>query len=384
MIKGVRPSQIAFSVNGRTVTYSKSPEKATASLSKNPSSLDIASHESIPSLSSSRAPDFSSTTSTELPQDQPSPVISRKSSVQSVKTSPYPSRDHSVSPYLETPQDRPQNPLRRNPASTYSSVSSLSTTKTSSSTYSKKPLNTTTQPPAQIYYPPYGPVPYIQQPSQAYYPSNPPQTYTYLPKASPRSIKISTARMSTPACALTATWKVVRAMQLVSLISIIGMVSNFISEMVTLKQSPPSILIGTLAVTILATLYCFITTILLLSAYLSFILATAFDFLLLIAVIVVAVTVGKPLSYLDCVSLPALGDSKSFLSSVGENIGKVNYFVWAGASGTTCFEMKAVWGLSIALCVLFATSAVCGLVLWKMERDGKQGGNGEEDGKSLV
>lgn len=44
---------------------------------------------------------------------------------------------------------------------------------------------------------------------------------------------------------------------------------------------------------------------------------------------------------------------------------KVNYWVWAGASKTTCYEMKSIWGLSIALCVLFAVSAVVGACLWR-------------------
>jgi hypothetical protein len=87
----------------------------------------------------------------------------------------------------------------------------------------------------------------------------------------------------------------------------------------------------------------------------------------LIAVIVVAVTVGKPLSYLNCAALPNKGTTSSFLASVGENMSKVNYWVWAGASKTTCFEMKAIWGLSIALCILFAFSSVVSVCLWKRQ-----------------
>jgi hypothetical protein len=78
--------------------------------------------------------------------------------------------------------------------------------------------------------------------------------------------------------------------------------------------------------------------------------------------------VGKPLSYLECTALPSTGTTSSFLDSVGSNISKVNYWVWAGASKTTCFEMKAIWGLSIALCILFAFSATCTVCLWKKQR----------------
>ena len=44
------------------------------------------------------------------------------------------------------------------------------------------------------------------------------------------------------------TFTVVRGMQAVCLISIIGMTANFISEMVSADNVPPSVLIGTLSV----------------------------------------------------------------------------------------------------------------------------------------
>ena len=54
--------------------------------------------------------------------------------------------------------------------------------------------------------------------------------------------------------ALGATFTVVRALQAVSLITIIGMTANFIAEMVSADQSPPRVLIGTLSVVSLSTL----------------------------------------------------------------------------------------------------------------------------------
>lgn len=167
--------------------------------------------------------------------------------------------------------------------------------------------------------------------------------------------------------ALGATFTVVRAMQAISLITIIGLSANFIAEMVAADQSPFKVLIGTLSVTCIAVLYCAITYILYLDAQLPFLVSSILDSLLLIAVIVVAVTTGKPLSYLDCKALPSTGTTSAFLSSVGHNISKVNYWVWAGASKTTCFEMKSIWGLSIALCILFAFSGVCTICMWRKQ-----------------
>merc|ERR1711939_1071535 len=148
--------------------------------------------------------------------------------------------------------------------------------------------------------------------------------------------------------------------------AIIRMTSNFIDQMVKLDQKPPSVLIGTLSVTVITVLYVLISYVLYWDSMLPFLISPALDSTILIAVIVVAVTVGKPLSYLDCAALSNSGGStSSFLASVGENMSKVNYWVWAGASKTTCFELKSIWGLSIALCILFAFSSVVSICLWR-------------------
>jgi hypothetical protein len=120
--------------------------------------------------------------------------------------------------------------------------------------------------------------------------------------------------------------------------------------------------------TCIAVLYITISYILYFDSLLPFLISTGLDSAILIAVIVVAVTVGKPLSYLDCAALPSSGATSSFLDSVGINMSKVNYWVWAGASKTTCYEMKAIWGLSIALCILFAFSGVISVCLWRRQQ----------------
>ena len=48
--------------------------------------------------------------------------------------------------------------------------------------------------------------------------------------------------------ALGATFKITRILQAVSLITIIGMSANFISEMVNNNSTPPKVLVGTLSV----------------------------------------------------------------------------------------------------------------------------------------
>ncbi|TEA20700.1 hypothetical protein C8034_v008130 [Colletotrichum sidae] len=161
--------------------------------------------------------------------------------------------------------------------------------------------------------------------------------------------------------ALGHTFTAMRAMQFISLVAVIGMTANFISEINDADAAPPAILVGTLVISCIATLYIAISYILYYDSMLPLLVATAADSALLIAVIVVACLLGKPLSYLSCAALPSSGSTASFMNSVTANIdpgSALEYFVWVGAGQKTCYAIKAVWGLSIALCVLFAFSAI--------------------------
>ncbi|KXH32979.1 hypothetical protein CSAL01_05915, partial [Colletotrichum salicis] len=153
--------------------------------------------------------------------------------------------------------------------------------------------------------------------------------------------------------ALGHTFTLMRAMQFVSLVSIIGMVANFISEINAADVQSPSVLIGTLVISCIATLYISITYILYYDNMLPLLLAAGADTFLLVAVIIVACLLGKPLSYLDCAALPkSSGSTANFMASALANINTgsaLNYFIWVGADQGTCYAIKAVWGLSIAL-----------------------------------
>ncbi|KAJ5224973.1 hypothetical protein N7468_006198 [Penicillium chermesinum] len=176
--------------------------------------------------------------------------------------------------------------------------------------------------------------------------------------------------------ALGATFQLARLFQFCSLIAIIGMVAKFIAVMVNANASPPSILIGTITVTCIAVIYCIISAILFFDDILPFLPSAALDFLVLIGMIVVAVVIGKPLSYLSCNNMSNLGDKDatayvfsshldSYLSSLS---GKIDFSAWIGASKAICLENKAVWGLSIALCILFFFSTICNLCLWRQKK----------------
>lgn len=78
----------------------------------------------------------------------------------------------------------------------------------------------------------------------------------------------------------------------------------------------------------------------------------------MIALIVVACVIGKPLSYLNCqavgyTSSSAASTAYAFAASVESSLensdGQIIYSNWIGVNKSTCLEMKSVWGLSIAL-----------------------------------
>ncbi|KJZ77009.1 hypothetical protein HIM_03330 [Hirsutella minnesotensis 3608] len=164
--------------------------------------------------------------------------------------------------------------------------------------------------------------------------------------------------------ALGLTFTVMRALQTVSLIIIIGLTSNFISEMVVANYVAPSALVGTLVVACMAAVYTVITYILYWDSLLPLLISTGADSMCLIAVIVVACVLGKPVSYLSCPVLPDSGNTANFINSLFFNLSRNNMFEWADPDKAACFELKAVWGLSICLCILFFISAVSSACLW--------------------
>jgi len=116
--------------------------------------------------------------------------------------------------------------------------------------------------------------------------------------------------------------------------------------------------------TSIAVLYCAITWILYYDEILPYLANTAIDGLLLIAVIVVAVTVGKPLSYLNCQHLGSASSmfgTYAAVESLGQSLNHSNfsYALWVAATKSTCLMMKAIWGLSIALWLVYPLFRMC-------------------------
>jgi hypothetical protein len=78
-----------------------------------------------------------------------------------------------------------------------------------------------------------------------------------------------------------------------------------------------------------------------------------FDFLILIAFIVVSVSVGRPVSYMNCYHPLELPDKNAtaarLIEEVMSSLNQSGLRYWAHLSKSNCFETKAIWGFGIAL-----------------------------------
>ncbi|KAF2138256.1 uncharacterized protein K452DRAFT_234698 [Aplosporella prunicola CBS 121167] len=171
------------------------------------------------------------------------------------------------------------------------------------------------------------------------------------------------------AAPLSKTFALVRLLEVVSMIIVVGIAANFVNDIVTSGISPPKEVVGTLTVTCLATLYSLVSIAFFWSeAYLGLLVMTAVDFLLSIAFIVVAVCLGKPISFLNCPNIRSTSTSitsasaYAYVTSIENNLNvdgsTLSLASFAGATKANCYESKTIWGLSIVLCILYTTSCI--------------------------
>jgi hypothetical protein len=158
-----------------------------------------------------------------------------------------------------------------------------------------------------------------------------------------------------------------RILQVVSMIVIIGISANFISLIVSTGIEAPQEFVGALSIACIATLYVAVSIGFYWSeANLGLLVMTGVDSLLLIAFIVVAVTLGKPFSFVNCYAIgktatqsAEAANAYAWTTSVSSNLNtmgsKLTLGAWAGTTKANCFETKTIWGLSIALWFVTST-----------------------------
>lgn len=164
-----------------------------------------------------------------------------------------------------------------------------------------------------------------------------------------------------------------RILQALCMILIIGISSNFVQMIVTTGVEPPKEFVGTLSVTCIAALYIMVSVGYYWSeANIGLLVMAGVDSLILLAFIVCAVTLGKPISFLNC---HIIGKSSTevdaqyasaFVAAAVENLNKsiTSLGHWVGVTRSNCFQAKTVWGMTIALCILFTVSCALLPTLW--------------------
>jgi len=164
------------------------------------------------------------------------------------------------------------------------------------------------------------------------------------------------------AAPISATFLIARVLQFVFLIVILGMTSNFVNGMVMANHDPSKEIVGALVITSIATLYTLVSiSFYWANAQLGLFVMAVFDFFIFIAFIVVSVSIGRPVSYLNCyhrfqnLNGDVLKDLQQNWNDAGSTL---NLSFWSGMNKSNCFETKAIWGFCIALTVLYATTAM--------------------------
>ncbi|GAB7329436.1 hypothetical protein MBLNU13_g01222t2 [Cladosporium sp. NU13] len=197
------------------------------------------------------------------------------------------------------------------------------------------------------------------------------------------------------------TFLISRGLSVVAMVSIVGITAHFVSQLVSSNIDPPREIVGTLTVvnshnpsspsqsqqeanvntqTSLAALYTLLSLPLFYSsASTTLLILTVLDVLLLLAFTIISVLLGRPISHLNCRAIRSASAASSAesawafamaLASGKEGSAVVGLTGWAGSGRAECFQTKAVWGLGVALCILFATSAVVLPVMWYKGRRG--------------
>nr|POE68815.1 hypothetical protein CFP56_66829 [Quercus suber] len=190
------------------------------------------------------------------------------------------------------------------------------------------------------------------------------------------------------AAPLAKTFVLVRALSVIAMIAIVGMTANFVAEIVGTNVDPPRDLVATLAIVstpvpnvrsgrisdlssqaCLAALYCLVSIPFFYArANLGLFVMAGIDLALLVAFIIVSVVLGRSLNFLNCVVIGnhtsaanaqnAFILSQSLASNTGKSGGILALSDWARTTQTHCLQTKAIWGLSIALCILFTCSVL--------------------------
>ncbi|KAK1245674.1 hypothetical protein MKX07_004743 [Trichoderma sp. CBMAI-0711] len=170
---------------------------------------------------------------------------------------------------------------------------------------------------------------------------------------------------------LGAVFMALRLLQIVSLVSVIGLTGSLVKDMVEEEVAVASAIVGTLVVACIATAYTLTSSILFSQHLLPLLIATAADATFLIAFIIAGCIIGKPVHNLTCKTFPNHGNAGTFISSLftttpasSSSSSSSFNIITIDPSKSACHTIKATWGICIASTILFFASAAIAISLW--------------------
>ncbi|OTA02014.1 SSCRP protein [Trichoderma parareesei] len=156
---------------------------------------------------------------------------------------------------------------------------------------------------------------------------------------------------------LGAVFMALRLLQIVSLVSVIGLTGSLVKDMVEEEAC-------------IATAYTLTSSILFSQHLLPLLIATAADATFLIAFIIAGCIIGKPVHNLTCKTFPNHGNAGTFISSLftttpaSSSSSSSFNIITIDPSKSACHTIKATWGICIASTILFFASAAIAISLW--------------------
>ncbi|KAG6022774.1 hypothetical protein E4U41_002167 [Claviceps citrina] len=156
---------------------------------------------------------------------------------------------------------------------------------------------------------------------------------------------------------------VIKGLQLVALITMIGLAGKFWAALGAEDLYRPGLLGAVLWTSVILILFTAIPfEPMITKSKVDSLLPAFFDGFCLVVAVIVAGLLTPTVSWLDC---PAFSDTMadtgfkfSFVQWIFANRGKTRKMAWPASDKASCVQAKALWGLSISLCILYSMCIV--------------------------
>ncbi|CAK7245161.1 MAG: hypothetical protein STHCBS139747_006730 [Sporothrix thermara] len=158
----------------------------------------------------------------------------------------------------------------------------------------------------------------------------------------------------------------VRPLQTIAIAAVVGMTASFVSQDAHAHLAAPSQVVGTLVISSIALLWTLLSATAHVDAYIPYWITACLDLLFTVPFIVGAAVLGGPLGGFSCSVLPNTSNSDllAIQTKAATATSPAAYILFVGDNQATCYQIMAVWGLAIALCVMFVVTGLAAMLLF--------------------